>query len=358
MAGNSFGEIFKVTTFGESHGPAIGCVIDGVPPGLELETADIQADLDRRRPGQSTVTTQRSENDAVEILSGTFAGLTTGTPIALLIRNTDQRSHDYSEIKDVFRPGHADYTFFKKFGLRDHRGGGRSSGRETAARVAAGAIAKKLVDRTGIKITAYTLAIGDIKVSSIDLAVIEENIVRAPDLVAAEQMISAINLARNEGDSLGGIIEIRIEGCPAGLGDPVFDKLEACLAHAMLSIGAVKGVEFGAGFAVAGRKGSTNNDEIINLDNQMATRHNYAGGISGGIANGEPIVLRIAVKPTSSIAIKQSTLDLAMNQTDIEIKGRHDPCLCPRIVPVAEAMAALVIADRLLLQETLFRKQP
>jgi chorismate synthase len=350
MAGNVFGEIFKVMTFGESHGAGIGCVIDGVPPSLPVSAGIIQKDLDRRKPGQSEVTTQRKESDTVEILSGVFEGLTTGAPVALLIRNSDQRSHDYSNIKDVFRPGHADYTFWQKFGIRDYRGGGRSSGRETAARVAAGAVARILLAQAGIRITAYSLAIGGIYAETIDLSVIEKNIVRAPDLSAAEQMIAAIGAAKEEGDSLGGIVEILIQGCPAGLGDPVFDKLDAVLAHAMMSIGAVKGVEFGAGFAATGMKGSQHNDQISAADQSMTSLNNYAGGISGGISNGETIVLRAAVKPTSSISKKQSTVNKAMDSTEIEIKGRHDPCLCPRVVPVAEAMAALVIADRLLLQ--------
>lgn len=355
MAGNTFGEIFKVMTFGESHGPAIGCIVDGVPPGLAITVEEIQADLDRRKPGQSEVTTQRMERDQVEILSGVFEGKTTGTPIALLIRNTDQRSQDYSQIKDVFRPGHADFSFSQKFGIHDYRGGGRSSGRETAARVAAGAIARKWLTLSGIKITAYTLSIGGIQAKTIDLSVIEKNIVRAPDMAAAERMINAVVAAKEEGDSLGGIIEILIEGCPAGLGDPVFDKLEACLAHAMMSIGAVKGVEIGIGFAAAAMKGSQNNDEVIIRNGSMATRHNYSGGIAGGISNGEPIILRVAVKPASSISKPQSTVTRAMIPTDIAIKGRHDPCLCPRAVPVTEAMAALVIADRLLVQRTLSR---
>ena len=302
MAGNTFGQIFKVTTFGESHGAGIGCVIDGVPPGMPLSAEDIQQDLDRRKPGQSEVTTRRKESDIVEVLSGVFEGKSTGAPVALLIRNADQHPGDYDNIKDIFRPGHADHTFFQKFGLRDHRGGGRSSGRETAARVAAGAIAKKIIAQAGVKVTAYTLSIGDVCVKDIDLSVIEKNIMRAPDLVAAAAMVKAVSAARDEGDSLGGVIEVLIEGCPAGLGDPVFDKLEACLAHAMMSIGAVKGIEFGAGFNAAAKKGSQNNDEVVVKDGAMATRHNFAGGVSGGISNGEPVVLRVAVKPTSSIA--------------------------------------------------------
>jgi chorismate synthase len=353
MAGNTFGEIFKVTTFGESHGAGIGCVIDGVPPGLELSQEDIQKDLDRRKPGQSEVTTPRKESDTVEILSGVLEGKTTGAPVALLIRNADQKPKDYSSLENVFRPGHADYTFFQKFGIRDHRGGGRSSGRETAARVAAGAVAKKILTANGIKVTAYTAAIAGIHIRAIDLNVIEKNLVRTPDLEAAAEMIKKINAAREEGDSVGGIIEGFITGCPAGLGDPVFDKLEAKLAHAIMSIGAVKGVEFGSGFACSGMLGSQHNDEPLIKGGKVTTRHNFAGGISGGISNGEPIVFRLAIKPPSSISKKQTvaTKDLAM--TEIEITGRHDPCLCPRAVPVVEAMTALVLADVLLLQKTI-----
>jgi chorismate synthase len=352
MAGNSFGNIFKVTTFGESHGPAVGCVIDGVPAGLELSEADIQKDLDRRKPGQSSVTTQRQEDDAVEILSGLFEGKTTGTPLALLIRNKDQRSQDYSTLKNVFRPGHADYTFFQKFGINDYRGGGRSSGRETTARVAAGAVAKKILAQHQITVTAYTLAVGPVSARSIDLSAIEKNLVRAPDLSVADEMVKAITTAKDNGDSLGGIVGAVITGCPAGLGDPVFDKLEARLAAAVMSIGAVKGVEFGSGFKAAQMSGSEQNDQPFVENGVVKTKNNFSGGITGGISTGEDIVFRLAVKPPSSIAKKQmaATKDLAM--TSIEIQGRHDPCLCPRIVPVVEAMSALVIVDALILQKT------
>lgn len=352
MAGNVFGDIFRVMTFGESHGAAIGCVMDGVPPGIELSPEDIQRDLDRRKPGQSEVTTQRKEPDTVEILSGIFEGKTTGAPLALLIRNNDQRSQDYSAIKDVFRPGHADHTFFQKFGIRDHRGGGRSSGRETAARVAAGAVAKKILAKENIRIIAYTKAIGAVTAETIDLSFVEKNIVRTSDPAKAELMIREINQAKEQGDSIGGIVEVQIKGCPAGLGDPVFDKLEAMLAKAALSIGAVKGVEFGAGFRAAGMLGSESNDEVSLDQGQVRTKKNLAGGISGGISNGEDIVFRIAVKPTSSISRKQQAATKNETMTDLEIKGRHDPCLCPRIVPVIEAMSALVLADALLIQKT------
>lgn len=353
MAGNTFGEILKVMTFGESHGPALGCVIEGVPPLFDISIADIQKDLDRRKPGQSDVTTQRQEGDTVEILSGVFEGKSTGAPIALLIRNADHRSADYDQIKDVFRPGHADYTFFQKFGIRDHRGGGRSSGRETAARVAAGAIARKILTAQGVSVTAYALAIGGVYANTVDLKVIDQNIVRSPDMESSVEMVKKIKLAKEAGDSVGGIVEVLIDGVPAGLGDPVFDKLEARLAHAIMSIGAVKGVEFGSGFSSAGMFGSQHNDEVNIAAGKVTTEHNFAGGISGGISNGERIAFRLAVKPTSSIAAPQKAATNAMSLTDIEIKGRHDPCLVPRIVPVVEAMAALVVADCLLIQRSL-----
>lgn len=353
MAGNIFGSIFQVTTFGESHGAGVGCVIDGVPPGIELSNDDIQKDLDRRKPGQSDITTPRKESDAVEILSGVFEGKTTGTPLALLIRNTDQRSEDYTNIKDVFRPGHADYTFLKKFGIRDHRGGGRASGRESAARVAAGAVARKILATQGIRITAYTLLVGDVHTATIDLDVIEQNIVRAPDLESAKEMIKKINEAKEANDSVGGIIETVIVGLPVGIGDPVFDKLEAILAHAVMSIGSIKGIEFGSGFASAGMFGSQHNDEVTVSNGKIAAVHNFAGGISGGISNGDPVMFRVAVKPTSSIAKKQQAVTKDMTLSQIEIKGRHDPCLCPRMVPVVEAMAALAILDAILVQRTL-----
>lgn len=353
MAGNIFGEIFRVTTFGESHGAAIGCVIDGVPPNLPLLAADIQRDLDRRKPGQSEITTQRKESDMVEILSGVFEDQTTGAPLALLVRNSDQRSQDYNALKDVFRPGHADLGFFQKFGIRDHRGGGRSSGRETAARVAAGAVAKKILAPRKIDIIVYTRSIADIEARSFDRDFIENNMVRTCDPQAAEHMAQRINAAREKGDSLGGVIEVIVKGCPAGLGDPVFDKLEARLAHAVLSIGATRGIEFGAGFRVASMNGSESNDVVVIEQGQVRTRENIAGGIAGGISNGEDIVFRLAVKPTSSIAKQQNAASKDGVLTSIEIQGRHDPCLCPRIVPVVEAMTALVLADCLLIQETI-----
>jgi chorismate synthase len=353
MAGNTFGQLFRVTTFGESHGPAIGVVIDGVPPNIPLCEADIQIELDRRRPGQSKITTQRKEDDRAEILSGVFEGKTTGTALAMLIRNQDQRSKDYTQIKDVFRPGHADYTFFKKYGIRDYRGGGRSSGRETACRVAAGAVAKKILWAQGIRITAYTLSVHTIKAQTVDFAVIEQNPVRAPDLEAAALMVARIEEARKDCDSLGGVVEAVIQGCPPGLGDPVFDKLNARLAFALMSIGTIRGIEFGTGFAASVMKGSEHNDPFIMQQGQPRTKTNHAGGILGGISNGEDIILRVAVKPPSSIAKPQQTLTASYEQAVIQVKGRHDPCICPRVVPVVEAMIALSLSDALLLQKSI-----
>ncbi len=353
MPGSSFGDIFRITTFGESHGPALGVVIDGVPPKLPLTLRDIQHDLDRRRPGQSDITTPRNESDQVEILSGVFEDQTTGAPIALLVRNKNQVSTDYTELKDIFRPGHADYTFFKKYGIRDHRGGGRSSGRETLARVAAGAIAKKLLARHGITIIGYTKSVGDIQANQIDVNEIEKNPVRCPDPIQAVKMMTLISLAKEEGDSVGGVIEAVIRGCPAGLGDPVFNKLDARLAHALMSIGTVKGIEFGSGFEGTRLKGSEHNDHFEVSDNRIQTKTNHAGGILGGISNGEEIILRVAIKPASSISKRQDTVNTSNQATHVEVHGRHDPCICPRAVPVVEAMIALTLADCLLLQATL-----
>ncbi len=353
MAGNSFGQLFKMTTFGESHGPAIGVIIDGVPPGLSLSEADVQVELDRRRPGQSSITTQRNESDRVEILSGVFEGKTTGAALALLIRNEDQRSKDYSNIKDAFRPGHADYTYFQKFGFRDYRGGGRSSGRETACRVAAGAVAKKILAQHKIHVTAYTLAVGDVHAKNIDLTVIEKNMVRAPDLAQAERMIQKIEEARKDGDSLGGIVEAVVKGCPAGLGDPVFDKLSARLAAGLMSIGTIKGIEIGSGFQISKLRGSEANDLFYSESGQVKIKTNHAGGILGGISNGQDIVLRVAVKPPSSISKLQETVNTAHEKTVIQVKGRHDPCICPRVVPVVEAMIAITLVDCLLIQKSI-----
>ncbi len=353
MPGSSFGTHLHLTTFGESHGPGVGVVIDGVPPMLPLAEADIQVELDRRRPGQSSVTTPRQEADQVEILSGVFEGLTTGAPIALLIRNADQRSKDYSNIKDVFRPGHADYTFHHKYGIRDYRGGGRSSGRETASRVAAGAIAKKFLAVVGVKITSYTLSVGNVRAETVDLDEIERNIVRCPDPIKAVEMIQLIESVRDDGDSIGGVIETVVTGCPIGLGDPVFDKLDARLAHAMLSIGTTKGIEFGDGFAATLNRGSHNNDAFVMDGESVTTATNHAGGILGGISSGEPILFRVAIKPASSISKAQNTVTVDNEAEVIEVHGRHDPCICPRVVPVIEAMTALTIMDCWLIQESI-----
>ncbi len=353
MPGNTFGQLFKITTFGESHGAANGVILEGVPPNIPLNAKDIQVELDRRRPGQSKITTQRAEGDKVEILSGIFDAKTTGTPIALLIRNQNQHSKDYDNIKNAFRPGHADYTYLKKYGIRDYRGGGRASGRETAARVAAGAVAKKILSARDIQVIAYTLAVENTYAQKIDFAVIEKNEVRAPDMKAADIMIEKIKKARKDGDSLGGIVEAVVKGCPPGLGDPVFDKLTAQLSHGLLSIGAIRGIEFGAGFGAAKMKGSEHNDLFTICDGKISTQTNHAGGILGGISSGEDILLRVAIKPPSSIAKPQETVNTSKEPVTIHIQGRHDPCICPRIVPVVEAMIALTLVDALLIQKSI-----
>jgi len=348
MAGNSFGQLFRVTTFGESHGVALGVVVDGCPPGLALSLREIQRELDRRRPGQSRVTTSRQEPDQAELLSGVFEGKTLGTPIALIIRNRDAAPSAYDNLRRVFRPGHADLTYFLKYGLRDHRGGGRASGRETAARVAAGAIAKKLLAQFKVKVLAATVQAGKVRALKFDPRVIGQNPMRCPDTKAAAKMIALVERARKNGDSVGGVVEVRAQGVPAGLGEPVFDKLDAALAAALMGIGGVKGVEIGDGFSVASRLGSENADPVLYRRGKFSTRDNRGGGILGGISTGEEIIVRLAVKPTSSIARKQKTVTQSGKTTTIQIQGRHDPCLCPRIVPVAEAMVALVLADHLL----------
>src|SRR3990167_282370 len=363
MAGNSFGKIFKITTWGESHGKALGVIIDGCPPMLELNEEDMQIELDRRAPGNSEVASPRKETDKVEILSGVFEGKTTGAPISLLIRNIDVDSSKYEKIKDIFRPGHADYTYFVKYGIRDHRGGGRSSGRETVGRVAAGAVAKKILKAKGINVTGYTKQIGDITASVIDFNEIEKNDVRCPDKNTAQKMIEKIKEVRKAGDSIGGIVEVIASGVPPGLGEPVFDKLSADIAKALMSIGAVKGVEIGAGFKSALLLGSQNNDEMYvkahsehirfaqcklrESGGKVAFKTNNSGGILGGISNGDDIVVRIAVKPTASISKLQRSVDIHGKEREIRVEGRHDPCICPRIVPVAEAMMAIVITDHL-----------
>ncbi|HUV07459.1 MAG TPA: chorismate synthase [Spirochaetia bacterium] len=349
MPGSSFGHSFRITTFGESHGNAVGVVVDGVTPGLELGEEDIQQRLDKRKPGQSDITSPRMESDRVHILSGVFEGRTTGTPVFLILFNEDVRSGDYDAIKDLFRPGHADYTYLKKYTLRDHRGSGRASGRETAARVAAGAIAVKLLARRGVSILAYTLAAGGVRCREFMPEQIERNSMRACDSAAAEKMVEKVRQAKERGDSLGGIVECRINGVPPGLGDPCFDKLDADLAKAMLSIGAVKGIEFGAGFQAAEMTGSQHNDQI----SEKGFLTNNAGGILGGISSGQEIIFRIAVKPSSSISLAQKTVDTEGREKEIRTEGRHDPCICPRIVPVVEAMAALVLEDHFKRQASL-----
>ena len=324
---NTFGRNLRITTFGESHGRALGAVIDGCPPGIPLDETDIQPLLDRRRPGTSPLTSARKEADRTEILSGVFEGTTTGMPIAMIFRNTDMKSKDYEALREVFRPGHADFTYQEKYGIRDHRGGGRSSGRETVGRVAAGAVAMKILARAGITVSG--------KIHSVH------------GKTAPKEIKNEILVAQNNGDSVGGIAEIVAKGCPAGLGDPVFGKLDALIAGAMMGIGAVKGVEIGDGFAVAQRYGSENNDAMT----KKGFASNHAGGILGGISSGQDIVVRIAVKPTPSIERTQQTRDIHGNVVEISVKGRHDPCIVPRIIPVAEAMLALVLADALLEQE-------
>jgi len=351
MAGNSLGKLFKITTFGESHGGAVGVLIDGVKPNLRFSTAPIQRELDRRRPGQSKVTTARNETDQVHVLSGVFNGKTLGTPICLIVWNKDQDSKAYAAIKNVFRPGHAGFTYVSKFGIQDYRGGGRSSGRETAGRVAAGGVAKQILARRGVEIFAYTLEAGGIRAKTFKFSEIERNPMRCPDPVAAKKMAARILKVKKDGDSVGGIVEAVVRHCPAGLGDPVFDKLEADLAKALLSIPALKGFEIGSGFAAARMKGSEHNDEFFrNRSGAIRTRTNYAGGILGGISNGEDIVVRVAVKPPSSIPKSQRTVDTRGKNATISVEGRHDPCLCPRVVPVVESMIALVLADHLMRQ--------
>ncbi len=351
MAGNSFGNLFKLSTFGESHGEAIGGVIDGCPSGIELDFDSIQNELNRRKPGQSKIVTQRKEPDEVRFLSGIFEGKTTGTPIGFIIENTNQKSHDYSHIKDVYRPSHADYVYDKKYGHRDYRGGGRSSARETASRVVAGAIAKQML--SNIKINAYVSSVGDIFLvkpyQDLDLDNTENNIVRCPDDTIAEQMITRIQEIRKQGDTIGGTVTCVIKNVPVGLGEPVFDKLHADLGKAMLSINAVKGFEYGSGFCGANMKGSEHND-LFNEDG--TTKTNLSGGIQGGISNGMDIYFRVAFKPVATIMQDQETIDSKGNKAEMQGKGRHDPCVVPRAVPIVEAMAALVLADYSLINKT------
>lgn len=345
MGGNTFGTLFRITTWGESHGKAVGVVVDGCPPMLELSENDLQKELDKRRPGQSKVTTQRMEEDKVEILSGVFEGKTTGTPISLVVYNKSAEPQFYEPIKNSFRPGHADFTYMEKYGLRDYRGGGRSSGRETIGRVAAGAIARKLLATRKIRVIGYVRQIAGIVAEKIDYSEIDRNIVKCPDASKAKEMESLIMKTRGEANSIGGVVEIVAKGVPAGLGEPVFDKISADIAKAMMSIPAIKGVEIGSGFEAAKMKGSEHNDK-------MTPKHSFssnnAGGILGGITSGQDIIVRIAVKPTSSIPQEQETVTVDGKATKIRVTGKHDPCICPRAVPVAEAMLAIVLADHYL----------
>ncbi len=357
MAGSTFGSVFRVTTFGESHGPAIGCIVDGCCSGIHISLAEIQQDMDRRRPGQSRITTQRQEGDEVEILSGVFEEITTGTPISLMVRNQDQRSKDYSEMSGLYRPSHADYTYQAKYGLRDWRGGGRSSYREAAGRVAAGSIARMLLrQECSVEIVAYVLQVGNIRgavdITTVSRDIVESNIVRCPDPIAAEQMVEAIDQARRDGDSLGGIVGLVVRNVPVGLGEPVFDKLTADLAKAMMSIPATRGFEIGEGFDSVTMRGSTHNDPFVMRGNSVRTSSNHSGGIQGGISNGEDILCRVAFKPTATIMRDQATVTTAGEETYFKAKGRHDPCVLPRAVAAVEAMAAITLADHYLRQRS------
>lgn len=354
--GNSFGRIFRISTFGESHGLGLGVVIEGCPAGLLIDEEFIRNEMQRRKPGQSKITTQRKEEDEFQILSGVFEGKSTGTPIGLVIMNTDQKSKDYSHIADKFRPSHADYTYFEKYGIRDYRGGGRSSARETAARVAGGAIAKMLLKHYGISVQAYVSQVGDMNVGKtyqeLDLAQTEENIVRCPDPVMAEKMIEYIDEVRKSRDTVGGIVSCVAQGVPPGLGEPVFDRLHAELGKAMLSINAVKGFEYGSGFEGVKMRGSDHNDAYYQDGDRVRTRTNNSGGIQGGISNGEDIYFNVAFKPVATIMQDQESVNESGDSVTVSGKGRHDPCVVPRAVPIVEAMAALVLADFLLISRT------
>ena len=346
--GNTFGKIFKVTTFGESHGPALGAIIDGCPAGIKIDEDFIQSELDRRKPGQSAITTQRKEGDKIRILSGVFEGISTGTPIGIVIENEDQRSKDYGHIATKFRPSHADNTFQEKFGIRDYRGGGRSSARETAARVAAGAIAKLALKSIGVEIVASVTQIGDIICDSFLDAKpeeVESNIVRCPDPQVAEKMIDLVKAVRKDGDSIGGVVSCVIRNSPSSLGEPVFDKFHAVLGQAMLSINAAKGFQYGSGFEGVTMRGSEHNDELYKEGNQIRTRTNHSGGVQGGITNGEDIYFKVAFKPVATIMKDQNSIDEEGNEVIVSGRGRHDPCVVPRAVPIVEAMAALVLFD-------------
>lgn len=353
--GNSYGKIFRISTFGESHGPAIGVIIDGCPAGLAVDEGFIQSELARRKPGQSRITTQRKEDDTMKILSGVFEGKTTGMPIAIVIENQDQRSKDYSHIAERFRPSHADFTYEQKYGIRDYRGGGRSSARETAARVAAGAIAKLFLQHSGISVRAYVSQVGDIHTEAytrLDLSKTEDSMVRCPDPATAEKMIALIEEVRLARDTIGGVVTCVIQNVPVGLGEPVFDKLHAELGKAMLSINAVKGFEYGSGFNGIRLRGSQHNDAFYKDGEKIRTRTNHSGGIQGGISNGEDIYFNVAFKPVATIMQDQDSVDKQGNPVTVSGKGRHDPCVVPRAVPIVESMAALVIADFLLQART------
>ena len=354
---NTFGNIFTLTTFGESHGEGVGGVIDGMPAGIAVDLDFIQSELDRRKPGQSKITTSRAEGDKVEILSGVFEGRTTGCPIGFLVRNTNQHSHDYENVRNVFRPSHADFTYTQKYGLRDHRGGGRSSARETISRVVGGAFAKLALRQLSIDVTAYTSQVGDIAIGrdyhQFDFTEIEKNPVRCPDPEAAKRMEELILSVKADGDTIGGVITCVIKGCPVGLGEPAFGKLHAALGGAMLSINAVKGFEYGEGFAGVTQRGSEQNDIFFNDNGVISTRSNHSGGIQGGISNGQDIYFRVAFKPVATLLREQPTLDKDGNETMLEVKGRHDPCVLPRAVPVVEAMAAMTILDYYLINNTI-----
>lgn len=349
---NTFGKLFSVTTFGESHGAAVGGVIDGFPAGIAVDMDFIQSELDRRKPGQSKITTARKEADQVELLSGVFEGVSTGCPIGFVVRNTNQHSSDYDNLKDLFRPSHADYTYWEKYGVRDHRGGGRSSARETISRVVAGALAKLALRQLGVQIQAYTSQVGAIALENdytlYDLGQTETNIVRCPDPAKAEQMQQLIQEVKAEGDTIGGVITCVVKGCPAGWGEPAFDKLHAVLGHAMLSINAVKGFEYGMGFAGVTQRGSQQNDIFVNRDGRITTQTNRSGGIQGGISNGQDIYFRVAFKPVATLLFEQPTVDKAGNEVVVKARGRHDPCVLPRAVPVVEAMAAIALLDHYL----------
>jgi chorismate synthase len=355
MSANSFGTLYKLTSFGESHGKAVGGVIEGVLPGTVIDEAFVQSELDRRRPGQSAITTPRDEADRVEFLSGIFEGKATGTPIGFLIWNKDQRSKDYSNIKDVYRPSHADYTYQSKYGIRDYRGGGRSSARETIARVVAGAIAKLMLQQMGVSINAFTSSVGDLKLDkdyqNLDLSETENNIVRCPDADTAEKMIEYIDQVRQDKDSVGGIISCVIKQVPVGLGEPVFGKLHATLGSAMLSINAVKGFEYGLGFGATELRGSEHNDEFFMDGDRVRTRTNKSGGIQGGISNGEDIYFNVAFKPIATVLKEQNTVNKDGEEIKSTTQGRHDPCVLPRAVPIVEAMAAMVMIDAVLLNK-------